>query len=621
METVKRRHFGHMNSAGTVSTTALLALILSTGLLSSTKAQDLPERFAIAEFGKPKFGHTLEHWPYVNPAAPKGGNIVLAAFGTFDSLNTYILKGNPPYAALGGTSDALMTASGDDLLGLYGLIAESVEYPEDVSYAIFNLREIARYDDGAPIVAQDFALSFNTIRQHGRPFLRSFYRDVQEVEVLDERRIKFTFKSRNNMKPLMAVAGLAPLPHRYWATRDISQTYLEPPPSSGPYRIAAVDAGRSLTLKRVAHYWGKDLPVNKGQYNFDSIRYDYYRDFNVIFEAFKAGETDFRSESSSKRWATEYNFPAFTAGKVKRATPPSERPEGMQGLAINTRREAFSDVRVRAGLAELFDFEWTRKSLLYDQYTRTASFFPNSDYGSSGPLTAQERAILEPFAQQLPEAVFEGPFKPSKTDGSGRIRKQLRTALRLFKAAGWTLDKGKLRNAGGEQMRVEILLVQPDFERLMSPYVDNLKRAGINASMRIVDTAQYEVRVDNFDFDMVSLKSNFFPPPGPELRSYYGSKAADLKGSANWSGIRDTTVDALVEKIITAKDLKTLKQHTRALDRVLLFGHYMIPQWHNTVYRIAYWDRFGHPAQKPKYALDFPHTWWIDAERDAALAK
>jgi microcin C transport system substrate-binding protein len=597
-----------------------LTAVVLTLIAVTAFAEPPPKRIAIAEFGEPLFGETLTHWPYVNPKAPRGGSIVVAAFGTFDNLNQYILKGNVA-RSIGVTNDSLMTGSGDDLLGMYALIAKNVSYPDDISEATFELHQEAHYDDGTAITADDFKLAFDTIRTHGRPFLRSFYREVDSVAVIDAHHVKFTFKTRNNMKPLMAVAGLSPLPSHYWKSRDITATTLKPQPSSGAYKVAAVDPGRSITYERVSDYWGEGLPVNVGQNNIQTIRYDYYRDFGVMFEAFKAGDLDFRSESSSKRWATEYDFPAIKDGRVLRAEPRSERPEGMQGLVLNTRRAKFSDSRVREALAMLFDFEWTQKALLYGQYTRTESYFPNSDYGSSGPLAEDEKAILEPYRSQLPETVFENGFKVSRTDGSGRIRRELRRALKLLKVAGWSLKEGKLRDSKGQQMTVEILLVQPDFERLLSPYIDNLKRAGIAASMRIVDTSQYENRTNDFDFDMVNVKFNFFPPPGPELRSYYGSKASTKIGSANWPGIRSPVVDELVEKIISAEDLETLKRHTRALDRVLLSGHYMIPQWYNAVYRIAYWDRFGRPERAPRFDLGFPGTWWIDAKRDAALSR
>ena len=595
---------------------AAFAFIFTT---SSSNA-DVQRSWAIAEFGEPKFNESMTHWPYANPDAPRGGKIVSGAFGTFDSLSWFLLKGNPA-GSIGLTIDSLMTRSSDDLLGRYGLIAEAVEYPDDISWAIFDIHPKARYSDGVAITAQDFKLSFDTIREHGRPFLRSFYRDVESVEVLSERRVKFTFSTRNNMKTLINVAGMTPMPSHYWKDRNIAETTLEPWPSSGPYKVKELEAGRYIVYERVEDYWANELPARKGLFNFDEIRYDYYRDFGVIFEAFKSGDIDFRAENQSKRWATEYEFPAINKGLVKRELLPDRSPQGIQGLLMNTRRAKFSDPRVREGLGLLFDFEWTKKALLFNQYTRTNSYFPNSDYGASGKPKPEELAILNPFKDELPKAVFEKAFEPSKTDGSGRIRSQLRQALRLFKAAGWRVKGGKLVDAAGQQMSIEILLVQPDFERLLSPYIENLKRAGINAALRIVDTSQYENRTDNFDFDMINIRFNFFPPPGAELRSFYGSKGADEPGTANMAGIRIDAVDKIVEQVISAPDLDTLKVYTRALDRILLFGHYIIPQWHNAHYRIAYWDRFARPERAATYGTGFPQTWWIDESLDAKLTQ
>ena len=604
--------------------TVLGLLLLLTGSLAAfaqsegqppASGQNITKTWAIAEFGEPLYDDSMEHWPYANPDAPEGGKIVLGAFGTFDSLNPYILKGQWP-SGIGLITDSLMTGSADELSTGYGLIAESVEYPEDKSWIIFNLRPEARYHDGTPITAGDFKFAFNTIREHGRPFLKSFYEDVEGVEVLDDHRLKFTFKTRNNMKPLLKVASLSPEPRHYWQDKDITKTYLEPPLSSGAYKIIDVDPGRSITNQRVEDYWAKDLPVNRGFNNIDTIRYDYYRDMEVMFEAFKAGEIDFRAENSSKRWATGYQLPEVDNEQLVVTTLPDNTPSGIQAYFFNLRREPFQDPRVREAIGLLFDFEAIQRTILYGQYKRIKSYFPNSDFGASGPPTPEEIAILEPYRDQLPPEVFEQAFEPPVTDGSGRNRKQLREALRLFKEAGWELQNGKLMK-DGRQMSFEFLTVSPDSERLVAPFIQNLKRAGIDATIRMVDTAQYEVRVDDFDFDVITARLNFFPPPGPELRSYYGSAAADVRGSANMMGIKNPVVDELIEKIINAEDLETLKATTRALDRVLLWNHYLIPQFYNDVYRLAYWNRFGYPERLPKYGTGFPGTWWIDPELDA----
>ena len=577
--------------------------------------------WSMAEFGEPLYKDGIEHWPYVNPDAPKGGSIVLGAFGTFDSLNSYILKGNIP-RSLGIASDTLMIGSADELSSVYGLIAESVEYPDDKSWIIFNLRPEARFNDGTAITAKDFEFSFQTIRTHGRPFLKSFYDEVEGVEVVSDHQLKFTFTTRDNMKPLLKVAGISPLSHEYWKDKDISKTFLTPQPTSGSYYVSDVDAGRSITYERVKDYWAADLEVNKGLSNIDTIRYDYYRDLEVMVEAFKAGDIDFRVENSSKRWATAYNTDEVKNGDIKLFTPPESTPRGTQAYFFNSRRAPFDDVNVRKAFDLLYDFETIKRTILYNQYDRINSYFPNSDYGVNGPPTAEENAILEPYRDQLPAEVFTESYVGPVTDGSGRNRKQLREALALFNKAGWKLESGKLMK-DGKQMKVEYLLAQPDGQRVAAPFVQNLKKAGVDASMRVVDSAQYQVRLDDFDFDLITVFLNFFPPPGPELRSYFGSVAADERGAANYAGIKNPVVDALIEDIVNAKSLESLQTTSRALDRVLLWNNYTIPQFYNSQHRTAHWNRFGTPDSLPRYVSfggsGFPTGWWIDKELDSKL--
>lgn len=599
----------------------LLTAVCTVFLLSAAHAdeQNITRTWAIAEFGEPLYQDGIEHWPYADPDALKGGNIVLGAFGSFDSLNTYILRGTWP-AGIGLISDSLMVSSGDELATMYGLIAESVEFPDDKSWILFNLRPEARYHDGVPIVAADFEFSFSVIREHGRPFLQSFYEEVERVEVLDDHRLKFHFSTRDNMKPLIKVASLSPEPRHYWETRDISRTFLEPPLTSGPYRIGAVDAGRSITYQRIEDYWAADLPVSRGLHNIDRIRYDYYRDMEVMFEAFKAGEIDFRAENSARRWATGYDMAQVERNEIVVETLPDENPQGIQAFFFNLRRNQFQDNRVREALGLLFDFEAIQRTVLFGQYARVNSFFPNSDFGVDGqPPSPEEIAILEPFRDQLPPEVFERAFEPPRTDGSGRIREQMREALQLLNDAGWQLQDGRLlRN--GRQMEIEFLIVSADSERVIAPFIQNLRRIGVNATIRLVDSAQYERRIDERDFDIITVRLNFFPPPGPELRSYYGSIAADIEGSANMGGIKHPVVDELIERIINAEDLDTLKATTRALDRVLLWQHYVIPQFYNDAFRIAYWNRFDRPATLPRYGTGFPTTWWVNPDKDDRLS-
>lgn len=602
-----------------ILTACCTALLLNSSLAVADEDQHITRSRAIAEFGEPLYRDGFEHWPYANPDAPKGGTIVQGAFGSFDSLNVYVLRGTWA-AGIGLIYDSLMTGSGDELATMYGLIAESVEYPEDKSWIVFNLRPEARFHDGTPITAHDFEFTFEVIREHGRPFLQSFYEEVDAVEVLGEHRLKFTFTTRDSMKPLIKIAGLSPEPRHYWTERDISRTFLEPQLSSGPYRIATLDPGRSITYERVEDYWAADLPVNRGLNNFDHIRYDYYRDMEVMFEAFKAGEIDFRAENSARRWATGYDIEPVRNGRMITETIPDENPQGIQAFFFNLRRDKFSDARVREALGQLFDFEAIQRTVLYGQYTRVNSYFPNSDFGvDGGPPTEAELAILEPYRDQLPEEVFTEAFEPPRTDGSGNIRPQLREALRLLREAGWQLQDGRLVK-DGRRMTIEFLTVSADSERIIAPFIQNLRRVGIEASIRLVDSAQYERRIDERDFDIITVRLNFFPPPGPELRSYYGSAAADIEGSANMAGIKHPVVDALIEQVIAAEDLETLKATNRALDRVLLWQHYVIPQFYNDAFRIAYWDRFGRPETLPRYGTGFPTTWWLDAEKDSRLS-
>jgi len=597
----------------------LLAGVFLLGAQSAlSQEQAVTKTWAIAEFGEPLYQDGIEHWPYVNPNAPKGGKIVLDDFGSYDTLNFYVLKGDWP-GSIGLVYDALMTGSGDEIGASYGLIAESVEYPEDKSWAIFNLRPEARYHDGEPIRAQDFVFALETVKEHGRAFIQAGYIDVERAEALDDRRVKFYFKTRNSMKPIAQAAGMYPLPVHYWEDKDVTASTLEPPLSSGPYRVKTLEPGRSITYERVTDYWGKDLPVNRGLDNFDEIRYDYYRDLTVMFEAFKAGEIDFRSESSAKRWATEYTMPELEDGLVIKTAVPNETPRGIGGYFFNLRRFKFKDLRVRKALLYLYDFEAIQRTLLYGYYTRTKSYFPNSDYGASGPPTEAELELLEPFRDQLPPEVFTEAFEPPVSDGGGRNRKNKRIALRLFKEAGWALQKGRMVNAeSGEQFSFELMTAWPETERLALPYIEVLKSVGIDAKVRLVDSSQWRERVNNRDFDVYSAGFNFFPPPGQLQKSYYGSEYADQRGS-NSMGIKNPVIDALLDQLVAEEDLDRLKAINRAMDRVLLWHYYAIPLYYNPDSWIAYWNKFSHPGRKPRYSIGFPSTWWLDPDKAAKL--
>ena len=600
-----------------VQTVALLSLI--SLLLAGPAAGDdgVYTGPAMAMHGEPKYKPDFTHFDYTNPDAPKGGEVHEGAFGTFDSLNTFILKGVPAGAA-GLTFDSLTAGSDDEPFTRYGLIAETIEVPKDRSWVVFTLRPEARFHDGSPITADDVIWTFDALKSKGHPQYRIYYQSVVKAEKLGERKIKFSFAPGNNRELPLIIGELRVLSKKYYESHDFEQTTLEAPLGSGPYRIVAVDPGRSLTLERVKDYWAKDLPVNKGRYNFDRIRIDYYRDENVELEAFKAGGYDFRAENTAKFWATGYDSPALRDGRIRKEEIPNELPQGMQAYAFNIRRDIFKEPRVRQALAYAFDFEWSNKTLFYGQYTRTESYFSNSELASKGLPSPEELKILEPLKDQIPGELFTKEYQAPKSDGSGNIRANLGTALQLLQSAGWTVKNEKLVNDKGQQFSFEILLDQPAFERVTLPFVQNLKRLGIDAHVRTVDTSQYKYRLDHFDFDVIVASWGESLSPGNEQRQFWGSEFADEPGSDNLVGINDTAIDKLVGLVISAPDREGLVTRVHALDRVLLWHHYVIPNWHITYFRVAYWDKFGRPKIAPKYGLAFD-SWWVDPAKEAAL--
>jgi microcin C transport system substrate-binding protein len=584
---------------------------------------------ALALFGQPKYPAGFTHFDYADPDAPKGGSLVLSTVGTFDTLNV-IPIGTPP-RSLGLLNDSLMVESQDESGVYYGLLAESVTIPDDASWAIFTLRPEARWHDGVPVTAADVVWSWETVRDKAEPFLKSFFRDVTGAEALDDHRVRFTFAGRNTRKPIGQVANALPILPKHWWTangRDVGENTVEPPLGSGPYRIVSVDPGRTLAWERVPDYWGRDLPVSRGQWNVDRIRYDYYRDRDAEFEAFKGGNSDFRQEFTSLFWATGYDIPTVRDGRLIRAEIASEDPRGMQGYMFNLRRPPFSDPKVREALGWLYDFEWVNKTLFSGLYDRLTSYFNAEGFRSSGVPEGEERALLEPFRGQVPDTLFDTPFALPKTDGSGNMRDNIRTALRLLKEAGWEQRDGVMTNiATGEPMRFEIIDDAPQFERVTQPLIDRLRQIGIQASLRIIDAAQMQKRLQTFDFDVTIVPYTFYPPPGSELRGYFGSEAAGIEGSGNYMGIRNPVVDALIDKVVAARDLSSLQVATRALDRVLLWNRYLIPQWGKADAWVAYWNRFGQPKTQPTHrfgdanGIAFPSTWWIDPAKDAALTR
>lgn len=586
--------------------------VLLIGWIAPADAQVTTRSNGIALFGQPGLPPDFKNFPYVNPDAPKGGEIVLGGLGSFDSFNSYIMRGAAA-AEIARVYDTLLRPSADEPGVSYGLLAKSIEIPPDRMWVAFDLQPAARFHDGHPITAEDVVWTFETLRDKGRPNFRQYYANVASVTAEGPLRVVFRFKSNESHELPLIVGEFPVLPKHWWAGRDFTQPLTEAPLGSGPYRLDRFEMGRSTTLARVPDYWARDLPVSKGLYNFDTIRTEYYRDSTVAMEAFKSGQIDYRQENISKNWATAYDFPAVEKGLVKKETFPHHLPTGMQGFVMNTRRPQFADRRVREALDEVFDFQWLNRNLFYGAYTRTESYFSNSDLASTGLPEGDELALLAPFKDKLPPDLFTRPFKLPVTDGSGNNRKGLRRALTLFERAGWKVVDRKLVDASGKQMAFEILSNDPTLERVATPYVQWLSHLGIDAHVRTVDAPQYQRLTDTFDFDMTMVvlpESDF---PGNEQRDNWTCESMEANGSSNLAGVCDPVVDALVDKVIQAQDKTHLIAAAKALDRVLLWGWYVVPNWHVQSFNAAYWNRFGHPAQPVRtgIALD---SWWVDAK-------
>ncbi len=574
---------------------------------------------ALSLLDAPSLPANYTHFPWVNPEAPKGGEIALTALGSFDSFNPFILRGTPA-VGVGNIYDQLLTRNADEQTAEYGHLVETIELPADRKGVVFELREAARWHDGRPVTAEDVVWTFNALRQHGRPFYRAYWADVTEAVAEGAKRIVFRFRDAENRELPLILGDIAVLPKHWWDGRDFTRPSLDVPLGSGPYRVERFEPNRSVVYRRVADWWGKDLPTAKGQNNFDVMRYEYFRDTTVAFEAFKAGQIDFRTENVARDWATGYDFPAVRRNLVKRDEIRHEIPTGMQAFVMNQRRPLFQDARVRRALIEVFDFEWMNTNLFYGAYARTTSYFSNSDFAATGLPEGREKEILERFRGRIPDSVFTEEYKLPVTDGSGNNREGARRALELMRQAGWTIRDRRLTNAQGQRFEFEILLSSATFERVALPYTQWLERIGVTARVRTVDPAQYQVRMDSFDYDMtVDVIGQGFSP-GNEQRDYFTCAKARENGSQNITGFCDPVIDELVEMVIAAPNRDELVQRTRALDRVLQWGSYVIPNWHSRTFRIAFWDRFGQPPRNPRYGLGFPSAWWIDAQRDAALA-
>jgi len=561
-------------------------------------------------YGDCKYKPGFAHFDYVNPDAPKGGTVKLAETGTFDSLNPFILKGVKA-PAIAGLFETLMVASYDEPQSMYPMVAETVDVAKDGGSATFVIREAARFSDGSKITPDDVAFSFVTLKDKGDPTYKILYTGIERVEKSGARSVTFYFADKKNRELPTIAAQMPILSKAYYDKVDFEKTTLTAPLGSGPYVVESVDQGRSIIYKLDPNYWGKNLPVMRGQYNFERIRYDMYRDENVTLEALKAGEYDFRQEYIARNWATAYDAPAVKDGRIVKRMIENEVPQGMQAFIFNTRRPQFSDARVREAIGLTLDYEWQNKAIFYGAYKRNKSFFENTDCEAKGLPSKDELKILEPFKDQLPPALFTTEWKNPVTDGSGNNREQLLKAQKLLDEAGWSVKDGKRVNAKGEQMHVEFMLRQPTMERVIGPMRKNLERLGISASIRMVDDSQYQKRIDVYDFDVVSVWLNrgvFFP--GNEQMTLWHSTQADMKGGNNVAGVKNPAIDAALEALVNAKDLSSLQAAGRALDRVLLWEHYVIPHWHSGGWRVAYWDKFGLPKTQAKYNLCF-QCWWV----------
>ncbi len=589
---------------------ARLAGAVAALALTAAGAPAAAADHAVAEYRSPKYGPNFEHFDYVNPDAPQGGEIRLSSQSTFDSFNDRIAQGTSA-PGLSLIYQSLTISAADERFGRYGALAEQVRINDANDAATFVLREEARFHDGEPVTAEDVVWTFNTVMEKGAPGYRNIYGGVESVEALDERTVRFNLK-RSDRNLAVNVGQLEVMPKHWWADRAFGETMLEPPVGSGPYRIADFESQRYVEYERVADWWADDLAVYQGRYNFDTIRYDVFRDRQAEFEGFKGGNFDFWRENQAKRWANAYDFPAAQDGRVKKELRPHEEAIGMQGWFYNTRRAPFDDRDVRAALARLFNFEWTNKNLFNGQYTRTASYFENSELKATGLPEGRELELLEAQREHLPEAVFNEPFEPPVAPADEKIsREQIRQALDRLAEAGWVNRDGELVNEEtGEQMAIEFLIGQDAIERITNPFAQNLERIGIDVSLRSVDVNTYFNRLRGHDFDVTSYPFPGLEAPGNGLFNFFHSRSADTRGSFNLPGIQNPGIDALVEAVVAAESWDELKTATRALDRALLWGHYAIPHYHLPAYRLAYWDVFGQPEGERTFGIGHVDTWW-----------
>lgn len=591
----------------------LLGIALCAAQLLAPSSHAEPSH-GLSVFGELKYPASFSHFDYVNPDAPKGGRMALigiVANDTFDSFNGYILKGDVAQG-LALMFDTLMARAMDEPDAVYGLVAKTADLAADHWSLVFELRPEAKFADGTALTSEDVCDSFRLLSTLGHENIRLTIKDVEACDVLAPHTVRYRFKSAGIRDLPLSISALPIFSKAYYALHDFSKTSLEAPLGSGPYKIKGYRTGEYVAYERRADYWAKDLPVNRGRFNFDEVRFDYFRERTAGFEALKSGVIDLREEYTSRDWATAYDFPALKDGRVKQTTLPDETPSGAQGYFFNLRREKFQDIRVRRAFNLAFDFEWTNKNLFYGLYDRTASFFESSPLKATGAPPADELAILEPMRAMLRPEVFSAPELPPVSNGSGQDRNLLQQASELLDQAGWAKDNDLRKNAKGETLSAEFLIESPIFERVLGPYVKNLKLLGIDASIRIIDDAQYQSRRKTFNYDILASRFASDVTPGTGLRVFFGTSSADAPGSFNVSGVKSPAIDALIEQAIAANSRKELDIAGRALDRVLRAEHFWVPNWHKGSHWIAHWDRFGWPVIKPKYDRGIVDTWWYD---------
>ncbi len=587
-----------------------------------TMAEIVSKQHGVALHGEPKYPANFKHLDYVNPDAPKGGVLKQHVIGSFDSLNPFIIKGHPAaglnFLRSGLLYESLMQNSSDEPFSLYGIIAKDITIAPDRSWVSFNLREEAKWHDGVPITAADVIWTFDKLTKEGQPFYKAYWGDVKSVTALSDKEVKFEFAVKGNSELPLIIAEMTILPKHYWEQegRNFGETTLTPPMGSGAYKIGKVTAGRSIEYVRNPDWWGKDLAFFKGMNNFDKITYDYYRDENVAHEAFLSGDYDIKMEGTAKTWQEGYNISEDKASRLIKGEIEHNRPAGMQAFIYNIRRPLLKDIKLREALSYAYDFEWSNKQFAYGDYVRTNSFFENSELASRGLPSPDELAILKPLKGKIPDRVFTKSYKAPITSSTGDIRGNLRVAVAMLKDAGFTeinndgIRYKTLENGEKQLLELEILHYSPVYERWVLPFVKNLKRIGVKANFRVVDTASFQRRVDTFDYDIIIGSLGQSASPGNEQRDYWASTKADIQGSRNYIGIKDPVIDALIEDLIQAPSRNDLITRTRALDRILLWNHYVIPMWHYPKWRIAYWDKIKRPDNLSGISPNITQTWW-----------